>query len=110
MLLIWSSTYGFCTDSFTRVFIREVPWYGERRLRNVSMGSLLVLIMTRLVTGNLNRMEDGYLLGNTLAVIINVKVHVRNLDEVRERGGELKEVLTPFAQRRKHNEREMRLT
>ena len=51
------------------------------------MGSLLVLIMTRLVTGNLNRMEDGYLLGNTLAVISNFKLHVRNLDEVRQEGG-----------------------
>ncbi|GMH52267.1 hypothetical protein TrRE_jg10176, partial [Triparma retinervis] len=81
MLLQWSSEYGFCTDLFARTFLPEVPWYRERRLRGASGGGLLVLVAARLVTMNLNRMNDGYLLGNTLAVVSNVRHHVRNLEE-----------------------------
>ena len=79
MTLIWSGEYGFGEDVFGRIKLQDVGWYRERRLRGCSLGSLLVLVMVRMVTVNLNRMRDEYLLGNTLAVIMNIQGHVREL-------------------------------
>lgn len=48
-------------------------------LKNINMGSLIVLILLRLITSNLNRLHDEYLLSNTLAVLLNLKPHVRDM-------------------------------
>jgi hypothetical protein len=57
-----------------------VPFYKERHLSNISLGSLVILCMLRVLTYNVSRARDAYLLSNCSAVLLNLagqaeKVH-----------------------------------
>ena len=79
VLLKLSQEYSFGDDAFTRIFLTEVPWYKERSLKSISLGSLMILALLRSVTNNLNSLQDAYLLSNTFAVLLNLRVHAKCL-------------------------------
>lgn len=76
LLLIFSQDASFGPDSFRRSNIPNVLWYKERQLKDVSLGSLLVLSLLRCITFNLNRMQDPFLLSNCCAVLLNLSPHI----------------------------------
>uniref|UniRef100_A0A7S3QAK0 Dymeclin n=2 Tax=Chaetoceros debilis TaxID=122233 RepID=A0A7S3QAK0_9STRA len=79
LLLIFSQDASFPTDSFRRSNIPHVVWFKERQLKNISLGSLLVLSLLRCITFNLNRMQDPFLLSNCCAVLLNLSPNIANL-------------------------------
>ncbi|GMH60070.1 hypothetical protein TrLO_g2222 [Triparma laevis f. longispina] len=79
ILLKLSSEYSFPSDLFNRIKLENVPWYLERSLKNINLGSLLILVLLRLITCNLNRWNDVYLLENTVAVMLNLRKSIKNL-------------------------------
>ena len=79
LLLIFSQDPSFGPDSFRRVVVTAVPWYRERHLRRISLGSVLLLTLLRSVTFNLNRLRDVFLLSNCCAVLLNLSPHVSGL-------------------------------
>ena len=79
-LLIFSQDASFGPDSFKRSAIPTVLWYKERRLKNISLGSLLILSLLRSITFNLNRLQDPFLLSNCCAVLLNLSPHVADLN------------------------------
>ena len=80
LLLIFSQDGSFGPDSFKRSTIPFVLWYKERKLKDISLGSLLVLSLLRCITFNLNRLKDPFLLSNCCAVLLNLSPHVTDLN------------------------------
>ena len=79
LLLIFSQDQSFGPDSFRRSNIPVVVWYKERTLKNISLGSLIVLSLLRCITFNVNRMQDPFLLSNCCAVLLNLSPNISNL-------------------------------
>ena len=80
LLLVFSQDASFGPDSFRRSTIPTVLWYKERKLKDISLGSLMVLSLLRCITFNLNRLQDPFLLSNCCAVLLNLSPHVADLN------------------------------
>lgn len=80
LLLIFSQDASFGPDSFRRSSIPSISWYKEKALKDVSLGSLLMLSLLRCITFNLNRLQDPFLLSNCCAILLNISPHVVDLD------------------------------
>jgi len=81
LLLLFSQDASFGPDAFRRVTVATVPWHKERMLKNVSLGSLILLTLLRAIVFNLNRLQDGFLLSNCCAVLMNLSPHVVQLND-----------------------------
>lgn len=79
VLLILSQDSTF-NSSIHKLLLPSVPWYQERRLHQISLGSLMVIILTRTLKCNLSRLQDVYLHTNCLATLANMAPHVHRLD------------------------------
>ena len=72
LLLLFSQDSSFGSDVFRRTIVPSVPWYKERYLKDISLGSVMLLTLLRSLTFNLNRLHDMFLLSNCCAVIMNL--------------------------------------
>lgn len=81
LLLLFSQDSSFGADAFRRVIIPRVPWYKERHLKSISLGSIIVLSMLRALTFNLNRLQDPFLMSNCCAVLMNLCPSIVELHE-----------------------------
>ncbi|KAL3801110.1 hypothetical protein HJC23_002403 [Cyclotella cryptica] len=79
LLLIFSQDPSFGRDSFRRVSIPKVKWYKERHVKEVSLGSMIILVLIKAITFNLNRLQDEFLLSNCCAVLLNLSPHIVNI-------------------------------
>ena len=79
LLLIFSQDQSFGPDVFRRVIVARVPWYRERQLRDINLGSVLLLTTLRAISFNLHRLKDPFLLSNCCAVLLNISPHVCGL-------------------------------
>jgi hypothetical protein len=61
------------------VSIPKVAWYKERQVKDISLGSMLILVLVKAITFNLNRLQDEFLLSNCIAVLLNLSPHTVNL-------------------------------
>lgn len=70
-------------DKFNRrihdITVRNLSWYTERSLTEISLGGLLVLVIIRTVQYNMLRVRDKYLHTNCLAALANMSGEFRNL-------------------------------
>jgi hypothetical protein len=81
LLLLFSQDASFGPDAFRRNIVSSVPWYKERNLRDINLGSLLLLTLLRSITFNLAKMQDAFLLSNCCAVLMNLSHNIVNLHE-----------------------------
>jgi hypothetical protein len=81
LLLLFSQDLSFGSDAFRRVIVANVPWYKERNLKDISLGSLIILSLLRSLTFNLNRIHDPFLLSNCCAILMNLSSTVSDLHE-----------------------------
>lgn len=72
-------------DAFNRsiheVVLKSVPWYTERSLTEISLGSLLILVVIRTIQFNMTRTRDKYLHTNCLAALANMSAQFRCLHQ-----------------------------
>ncbi|XP_061656436.1 dymeclin isoform X1 [Syngnathoides biaculeatus] len=72
-------------DAFNRsvheVVLKNVTWYTERSLTEISLGSLLILVVIRTIQFNMTRMRDKYLHTNCLAALANMSAQFRCLHQ-----------------------------
>ncbi|XP_051961999.1 LOW QUALITY PROTEIN: dymeclin-like [Xyrauchen texanus] len=72
-------------DSFNRsiheVMLKNISWYTERVLTEISLGSLLILVVIRTIQFNMTRTRDKYLHTNCLAALANMSSQFRNLHQ-----------------------------
>mmetsp|Transcript_26809 Transcript_26809/g.53604 ORF Transcript_26809/g.53604 Transcript_26809/m.53604 type:complete len:978 (+) Transcript_26809:99-3032(+) len=79
LLLIFSQDPSFGRDSFRRVSIPAVQWYKERQIKAISLGSMILVVLLRVITFNLNMLHDEFLLSNCIAVLLNLSPHIVQL-------------------------------
>lgn len=77
LLLIFSQDPSFGRDSFRRVRVsmKAVVWYKERHIKEASLGSMILLVLLRAISFNLNRLHDEFLLSNCCAALLNLSPH-----------------------------------
>uniref|UniRef100_A0A673JXH9 Dymeclin n=1 Tax=Sinocyclocheilus rhinocerous TaxID=307959 RepID=A0A673JXH9_9TELE len=72
-------------DTFNRsiheVILKNISWYTERVLTEISLGSLLILVVIRTIQFNMTRTRDKYLHTNCLAALANMSAQFRNLHQ-----------------------------
>lgn len=72
-------------DAFNRsiheVVLKNVSWYTERSLTEISLGSLLILVVIRTIQYNMTRTRDKYLHTNCLAALANMSAQFRCLHQ-----------------------------
>ena len=81
LLLLFSQDTSFGADAFRRVMIQNIPWYKERNLKSISLGSIIMLSIIRSLTFNLNRLSDPFLLSNCCAVLMNLSPSIVELHD-----------------------------
>ncbi|RUS74554.1 hypothetical protein EGW08_017679 [Elysia chlorotica] len=60
--------------------VKNVTWYKERQLTEISLGGLLILVVIRTIQFNMTRMRDKYLHTNCLAALANMSSEFTNLN------------------------------
>ncbi|XP_029940010.1 dymeclin [Salarias fasciatus] len=72
-------------DAFNRsiheVVLKNISWYTERSLTEISLGSLLILVVIRTIQFNMTRTRDKYLHTNCLAALANMSAQFRSLHQ-----------------------------
>jgi hypothetical protein len=81
LLLLFSQDASFGPDAFRRIIVPSVPWYKERQLVNINLGSVLLLVLLRSITFNLNKLQDAFLLSNCCAVLMNLSHNIVELHD-----------------------------
>ncbi|XP_046974859.1 dymeclin [Vanessa cardui] len=61
------------------IMLKNIPWYTERSISEISLGGLAVLVVVRALQYNMARVRDKYLHTNCLAAIANMSCEFRNL-------------------------------
>ncbi|GBG00571.1 hypothetical protein Rsub_13274 [Raphidocelis subcapitata] len=78
VVLILSQDAAF-SNNIHRVILPGAPWYRERPLGRVSLGSLVYTVLLRTAAQNFGQLRDLYLPTNTLAALANLAPHVSGL-------------------------------
>ncbi|KAG8131267.1 hypothetical protein E2320_017788 [Naja naja] len=71
---------GF-NQSIHEVILKNITWYSERVLTEISLGSLLILVVIRTIQYNMTRTRDKYLHTNCLAALANMSAQFRSLHQ-----------------------------
>ncbi|XP_063898056.1 dymeclin-like [Helicoverpa armigera] len=61
------------------IMLKNLTWYTERAISEISLGGLMVLVILRALQYNMVRVRDKYLHTNCLAAIANMSCEFRNL-------------------------------
>nr|XP_044998770.1 dymeclin isoform X3 [Jaculus jaculus] len=80
ILLMLTEDDGF-NRSVHEVILRNITWYSERVLTEISLGSLLILVVIRTIQYNMTRTRDKYLHTNCLAALANMSAQFRSLHQ-----------------------------
>ncbi|KAM4809288.1 dymeclin [Rhinophrynus dorsalis] len=80
ILLILTEDDGF-NRSIHDVILKNITWYSERVLTEISLGSLLILVVIRTIQYNMTRTRDKYLHTNCLAALANMSAQFRSLHQ-----------------------------
>ncbi|CAH2296732.1 dymeclin [Pelobates cultripes] len=80
ILLILTEDDGF-NRSIHQVILKNITWYSERVLTEISLGSLLILVVIRTIQYNMTRTRDKYLHTNCLAALANMSAQFRSLHQ-----------------------------
>ena len=59
--------------------LKNVMWFKERSVGDISLGGLLILVVIRTIQYNMTRMRDKYLHTNCLAALANMSAHFHSL-------------------------------
>ncbi|XP_023386987.1 dymeclin [Pteropus vampyrus] len=69
------------SSSILAVILKNITWYSERVLTEISLGSLLILVVIRTIQYNMTRTRDKYLHTNCLAALANMSAQFRSLHQ-----------------------------
>lgn len=59
--------------------MKNITWYTERSISEISLGGLLILVVIRTIQYNMIKMRDKYLHTNCLAALANMSGQFRSL-------------------------------
>uniref|UniRef100_A0A4W6CHH9 Dymeclin n=1 Tax=Lates calcarifer TaxID=8187 RepID=A0A4W6CHH9_LATCA len=74
-------TYMLSRTDMDNLVLKNISWYTERSLTEISLGSLLILVVIRTIQFNMTRTRDKYLHTNCLAALANMSAQFRCLHQ-----------------------------
>jgi dymeclin len=78
VLLILSEDDGF-NKNVHQIMLKNIQWYTERSISEISLGGLLILVIIRTIQYNMLKVRDKYLHTNCLACLANMSSQFRYL-------------------------------
>lgn len=78
VLLMLSEDDGF-NKNVHNIMLKNIHWYTERTISEISLGGLLILVVIRTIQYNMLKMRDKYLHTNCLAALANMSAQFRAL-------------------------------
>ncbi|XP_050078991.1 dymeclin [Anopheles maculipalpis] len=78
VLLILSEDDNF-NRSVHQIMLKNITWYTERSISEISLGGLLILVVIRTIQYNMLKMRDKYLHTNCLAALANMSGQFQSL-------------------------------
>ncbi|XP_074593965.1 dymeclin [Brevipalpus obovatus] len=78
ILLILSEDQLF-NESVHDITLKNVTWYIDRTLSEITLGGLIVLVLIRTIQYNISRTRDKFLHTNLLATLANMSNHFKEL-------------------------------
>lgn len=79
VLLTYTQDAAFVRDAHTKMMVHTVPWYSERYILDVSLGSLMMVIFTRLIFRNITHFQDSFIHLNAFAGLSNLARYAENV-------------------------------
>lgn len=79
VLLTYTQDAAFVHDAHTKRIVSSVPWYSERYILDVSLGSLLMVLFTRLIFRNITHFQDSFIHLNAFAALSNLARSAENV-------------------------------
>uniref|UniRef100_K3WTM7 Dymeclin n=1 Tax=Globisporangium ultimum (strain ATCC 200006 / CBS 805.95 / DAOM BR144) TaxID=431595 RepID=K3WTM7_GLOUD len=79
VLLTYTQDAAFVREAHTRTMVHTVPWYSERYILDVSLGSLMMVIFTRLIFRNITHFQDSFIHLNAFAALSNLARYAENV-------------------------------
>ncbi|CAI8033480.1 Dymeclin [Geodia barretti] len=73
------ASFIFSRSDIDLLHLQKVEWYSERSLTNISVGSLMVIVLVRTIQANISHIQDKYLHTNCLAALANMSSHFNSL-------------------------------
>jgi hypothetical protein len=81
LLLLLSQDPSFGRDAFRRVHVPNVLWYKEGHVKDINLGSVVLLCLLRSLAFNLNRLHDAFLVSNCCAILMNLSPNMTDLHQ-----------------------------
>eukprot|EP00941_MAST-03F_sp_MAST-3F-sp1_P005455 g5455.t1 len=81
IMLIFSQDASFNKHVHLRVRLAEVPWFESYVLQNITLGSLMFLILLRVLQTNMSKMQDAHVHTYCTAALANVSHHCEGLHQ-----------------------------
>ncbi|RLN59261.1 hypothetical protein BBJ29_006143 [Phytophthora kernoviae] len=79
VLLTFTQDPAFVRTAHTQLVVPNVPWYQEHYMMDVSLGSLMMVIFTRLIFRNITHFQDSFIHLNAFAALSNLARSAENL-------------------------------
>ncbi|GMG17296.1 unnamed protein product [Phytophthora fragariaefolia] len=79
VLLTFTQDPAFVRAAHTQVVVPNVSWYQEHYMLDVSLGSLMMVIFTRLIFRNITHFQDSFIHLNAFAALSNLARSAENL-------------------------------
>eukprot|EP00742_Colponemidia_sp_Colp-10_P007166 GILJ01007696.1.p1 GENE.GILJ01007696.1~~GILJ01007696.1.p1 ORF type:complete len:816 (+),score=103.05 GILJ01007696.1:46-2493(+) len=79
VILLLSQDVSFTVNVNRQMILSTVPWFHERVLNQISLGSLIVVVLIRTIRFNLAKLRDSYLHTNCFAALANLAPHSESM-------------------------------
>ncbi|KAJ0406181.1 hypothetical protein P43SY_000365 [Pythium insidiosum] len=79
VLLTYTQDPTFVRESHSKTMVQRVPWYSERYILDISLGSLMIVIFTRLIYRNITHFHDSFIHLNAFAALSNLARYAENI-------------------------------
>ncbi|EEY58736.1 dymeclin, putative [Phytophthora infestans T30-4] len=79
VLLTFTQDPSFVRTAHTQLVVPNVSWYQEHYMLDVSLGSLMMVIFTRLIFRNITHFQDSFIHLNAFAALSNLARSAENL-------------------------------
>lgn len=79
IFLLLSEDDSFNTMIHSRIRIPNVEWYLEENISDIYLGSLIIIIILRVISQNSKHHKDQYIYHNCYAILFNTASYVDNI-------------------------------
>ena len=79
VLLLFTQTPTFVRTAHTLLVVPKVSWYQEHYMLDISLGSLMMVIFTRLISRNITHFQDNFIHLNAFAALSNLARSAENV-------------------------------